>query len=184
MKRLPSNYLCLSNLDAPQLAAGYFTFLMLACLLVAALILPACGPKEEAPPAEEPKAEEPAAGELSFEAAEYANADYGFTVKYPKDWMESETLDSPTKLFAAQLGGQVPALLVDAADGATFADALLAAQDGYGAVGVTHPVGFGEFPEALGCVHGIGFFLFKIVHLVGYHPVSSVRFWFLTARYM
>jgi hypothetical protein len=32
---------------------------------------------------------------------------------------------------------------------------------------MTHPVGFGEFPETLGCVQGIGFFLIKIGHYVG-----------------
>jgi hypothetical protein len=42
-----------------------------------------------------------------------------------------------------------------------------AAPDGYGAIGMTHAVGFGEFPETLGRVHGIGFFLFKIVHFFG-----------------
>jgi hypothetical protein len=42
-----------------------------------------------------------------------------------------------------------------------------AAPDGYGAIGMAHPVGFCEFPEAFGCVHGIGFFLLKTVHFFG-----------------
>ena len=81
-------------------------------------------PEEEAPPAE---------GELSFKAAEYANAEYGFSVKYPDAWAESEALDSPTDRFAAQAPAQVPALLIDAAEAATFVEAVTAVLEGYGA---------------------------------------------------
>jgi branched-chain amino acid transport system substrate-binding protein len=49
---------------------------------------PAAPPAEEpaAPPAEEPAAP-PAAGALPFEAASYTNAEYGFSIQYPKEWV-------------------------------------------------------------------------------------------------
>jgi hypothetical protein len=36
---------------------------------------------------------------------------------------------------------------------------------------LAHLIGFTEFPKALGRVQGIGFFMVKIGHFIGYHPV-------------
>jgi hypothetical protein len=85
--------------------------------LVAPKAPPAAAPPAAAPPAAAP----PAAGALPFTAAEYSNADYGFSVKYPKDWQVAP----PSKtLIAAQKGGLVPAMFVGAVDGADFAEAV------------------------------------------------------------
>ena len=91
-------------------------------------LLPAVAPLPAAPPPAAP----PAAGKLSFEAAEYANADLGFSVKYPKDWKQSTALKSPTIVFVAQAAAQVPLLEVDVVAGATFAEALNTALKGGG----------------------------------------------------
>jgi len=69
------------------------------------------------PPAPPPA---PPAGALSFEAAEYTNADFGFSVKYPKDWAQTPT---DAVLFIAQKGGKVPAMFVNATGADSFADA-------------------------------------------------------------
>ena len=75
-----------------------------------------------APPAPTPAAPSaPPAGGLSFEAAEYANAELGFSVKYPNDWAKQT---SETTLFYAASPNKVPILLVDAEEGATFTEAL------------------------------------------------------------
>jgi len=89
-------------------------------VVILGLALPACTGGEPAA-TEEP----PAPDELSFEAIEYANADHGFSVKYPSDWVESPA-DGPFIIFGAQAAKQVPALIVAVAEGATFADALTA----------------------------------------------------------
>ena len=81
---------------------------------------------EEAPPEEEAP---PAEGEPSFKAAEYANAEYGFSIKYPANWAEQE---SETATYVAASPAQVPVVIVQIVDGATFADALNA---GYSASG-------------------------------------------------
>ncbi len=77
--------------------------------------------EEAAPPAEEEAA--PEEGALSFEATEYANADYGFSIKYPDYWGEVEAEEG--FLFHADAGGLgVPLVNVAAAEAATFEDAL------------------------------------------------------------
>ena len=141
-----------------KLYKSKFAVLFIAMVLALGLALPACTCGEVAPPAEEPAAEEPAAeepaaeepaaaepaaeepaaeepaaGELSFEAAEYANADYGFSVKYPADWPEQE-VEAPT-LFSAT-PGMVPVLMVSIRDGATFADAFAASIEAAGGSGL------------------------------------------------
>jgi len=93
-------------------------------------LIPPEAAEEAAPPEEE--AAPPAEGEVSFEAAEYTNADYGFSVRYPADWAESTALSSPTLVFVAAASAQVPLVLVDVAEGATFAEALTAALEGGG----------------------------------------------------
>ena len=128
-----------------------FAVLFIAVLLVLGLTLPACtcqkptetegpsAPPEQqtetegpsAPPEQQIETEEPLA--LSFEAAEYTNAEYGFSVKYPKDW---EQQPSETTLFYAAAPDQVPILMISVAEGATLADAVTAAVEGTGGSGV------------------------------------------------
>jgi len=76
-------------------------------------------PAPPTPPAPPPAPSEP--GKLSFEAAEYTNAELGFSVKYPKDWAKQP---SDVLLFYAASPAQVPVLFVDAEEGATFAETL------------------------------------------------------------
>jgi hypothetical protein len=73
------------------------------------------------PPAAPPAAAPSAPGKLSFEAAEYTNAEVGFSVKYPKDWKQDK---SETLLFYAASPSMVPVIFVDAEEGATFAETL------------------------------------------------------------
>jgi hypothetical protein len=126
-----------------------FAVLFIAALLVLGLTLPACTcqkpsePEEPSAPSGQPyepeepsalpeqpsEAEEPSApsgqpAALSFEAAEYTNDEYGFSVKYPKDW---EQQPSDTTLFYAAAPAQVPILMISVAEGATLAEAVVAA---------------------------------------------------------
>jgi branched-chain amino acid transport system substrate-binding protein len=73
------------------------------------------------PPAPPPPPPAPPAGGLSFEAAEYTNAELGFSVKYPKDWAQQPSEDV---LFYAAAPKKVPLLFVDTKEGATFTEAL------------------------------------------------------------
>jgi len=74
-------------------------------------------PAPPAPPAEKPA--EP--GKLTFEAAEYTNAELGFSVKYPKDWTKQP---SDVLLFYAASPSMVPVIFVGAEEGAAFAETL------------------------------------------------------------
>jgi hypothetical protein len=98
-----------------------FVVPFILALLVLGLTLPACTCQKptatETPPV--PQAE----GALSFEAAEYSNADYGFSVKYPKEWQQ-QSIEEPTTLFMAAASKKVPALSISVQDYATFAEAL------------------------------------------------------------
>ncbi len=55
------------------------------------------------------------------EAAEHTNAEYGFSVKYPKHW---EVTPESKTLFTAHASAQVPAMFVCAVDGADFVEAV------------------------------------------------------------
>ncbi len=86
------------------------------------------------PPAiEEPSTPQPHApsGTLSFEAAEYTNAEYGFSIKYPKDWQKFTSLiTGAVPLFGVGVPTfpvGTPTLIVEVAEGVTFKDALTAA---------------------------------------------------------
>ena len=83
--------------------------------------------EEAAPPEEEAPAEE---GALSFEATEYANADYGFSVQYPSAWA-TQAAEEPMVLYAAA-AAQVPAIVVNVVEGADFVAAATAALEGSG----------------------------------------------------
>jgi hypothetical protein len=97
-----------------------FVVPFIAILLILGLALPACtcqNTTETTPPAQQ------AGGALSFEAAEYVNAEYGLSVKYPKDWVQQPNPD-PSTVFLASPAKRVPAVGVSIQDGATFAEAL------------------------------------------------------------
>jgi len=85
---------------------------------------------EGAPAQEEAAAKEPVEGELPFEAAEYVNADYDFSIKYPSDWAPRE-VQEPTVLYAAA-SAQVPVITVSIVETAAFADAVTAALEASG----------------------------------------------------
>src|SRR4030042_5043843 len=44
------------------------------------------------PPAETPATPPPAAKQLSYEAKTYTNSEYGFSVQYPKEWVDQPQL--------------------------------------------------------------------------------------------
>ena len=88
--------------------------------------------EEEAVPAEEEVVVEV---ETSFEAAKYVNADYGFSVKGPSDWIVEELDEEALErgiVFQASATDSVPGLAVsilDAAEGTTLAEVLPTALD-------------------------------------------------------
>ena len=103
-----------------------FTVVSIVMLLVIGLTLPACTcqqPTEtEEPPTPSEQQEE---GALSFKAAEYVNTEYGFSLKYPEEWIQKET-EAPTTVFYAASERRVPALSISVQDHASFAEALTA----------------------------------------------------------
>ena len=80
--------------------------------------------KGEAPAA--PPAAPPAAGKLSFTPETYTNADYGFSLQYPKDWKRQADKEKAPTVAYAVAAAQVPVLSVSIREGATFTDALKA----------------------------------------------------------
>ena len=103
-----------------------FAVVSIVMLLVLILTLPACTCQQPTETEEPPTAsEQQGEGALSFAAAEYVNTDYGFSVKYPEEWLQEET-EEPTTVFYAAAEKRVPALSISVMDGATFAEALTA----------------------------------------------------------
>ncbi len=64
----------------------------------------------------------PAAGGLSFEAAEYINPTYGFSIKYPKTWKESPPVGK--QVFVAAAEARVPTISISVRDEPGFIDAV------------------------------------------------------------
>ncbi|MBC8492880.1 MAG: tetratricopeptide repeat protein, partial [Chloroflexi bacterium] len=108
-----------------------FAVLFIGMGLILGLTLPACTSEEPAVTGE-PRA--PA--ELSFEATEYANADYGFSVKYPNYW-EEKPVDArlgrslSAVLFAADPFGDsgITVRVSDAEEGQSFSEHVVAELD-------------------------------------------------------
>lgn len=73
-------------------------------------------------PAKEEIAKPPAADGLSFEAAEYVNPEYGFSIKYPAAWVKGQPTGA--RVFSAAATARVPAITVSVGEAASFADAL------------------------------------------------------------
>jgi hypothetical protein len=101
-----------------------FVMPFILVLLILGLTLPACTCQKttENPPT--PPAQQ-GGGAITFEAAEYVNTEYGFSVKYPKDWAQ-QTSTEPSTLFLAAAAKRVPAISISVQDSATFAEALTA----------------------------------------------------------
>ncbi len=126
-----------------------FAVLLIAIVLTLVPALSACtcsepavkepAPVEKESSVKEEATEEAAAG-LSFEAAQYVNTEYGFSVKYPKDWKEVSGEGWPEAAFYAAAPGQVPILGVGVQDvedeAATFADVLTALSEAAGESGI------------------------------------------------
>jgi hypothetical protein len=77
---------------------------------------PAATPPAATPPAAPPAAA-PAAGPTSYPAATYTNDKYGFSVQYPKDWVERpELVTMPEHLAAFGVAAFVPGIVLYAYD--------------------------------------------------------------------
>ena len=81
--------------------------------------------REEGRPGEQPAVKPPSEGGLSSETAVYRDADYGFSVEYPKDWVQKETKGSQVLYAAAP--DRVPVITASIRNEAAFADALSSA---------------------------------------------------------
>jgi biopolymer transport protein ExbD len=87
-------------------------------------------PAEEAEAPEEEEAEaEPEPIVLSFEAQEYVNSEYGFSVQYPADWVENEVSEGSTIVYYVVSEERVPLMFINVDEAATFEDALNGAID-------------------------------------------------------
>lgn len=86
-------------------------------------------------PAKEEVTKPPAAGGLSFEAAEYVNAEYGFSIKYPADWAQGQPVGA--QVFTAAASAKVPVITVSVREAATFTAALKAGLEESGGSNIT-----------------------------------------------
>ncbi|MBM4447154.1 MAG: TIR domain-containing protein [Chloroflexi bacterium] len=84
-------------------------------------------PTPSPPPPVEKPVEPPPAAKLSFNATEYTNAEYGFSIKYPSDWIRvADEEKNEIKLYAKGTG-EVPVISASVRGQATFAEAVTAA---------------------------------------------------------
>ena len=88
----------------------------------------------EPPPA--PPEAAPEEGELSFAAAEYTNADLGFSVKYPKKWKENPDEVKDISVFYAADPARVPIIRVMVIEVPPFSDAVKAGLESAGSTGI------------------------------------------------
>lgn len=58
----------------------------------------------------------------TVEMTEYTNQDYGFSIKYPKEWKENPV--SGKQVFAAAAAAKIPVIIISVRDEASFADAV------------------------------------------------------------
>jgi hypothetical protein len=124
-----------------------FVMVFMVMLMVVGLGLAACGaptetvtpppsqpeqpaappsqPEQPAAPPSQPEqpAAPPVAKELSYEANTYTNSEYGFSIQYPKDWVELPAVEGGTKVAAFGISGFIPGVTISVRD----ADAPLTA---------------------------------------------------------
>jgi len=101
-------------------------------LLVLGLALVACAKQE---PAQTGQPSAPAAQPaLSYEAKTYTNSQYGFSIQYPKDWVERPEIVSGTIIAVFGVPGFIPgvSLSVRDADAPLTADWIVAANTAEG----------------------------------------------------
>ena len=109
-----------------------FVTILMVMLLVLGLALVACKSKPAetvtppaetvTPPAEQqatPPAETvtpPAAAELTYKATTYTNSEYGFSIQYPKDWVERPEIATGSLIIAFGVPGFVPGVSMSVRD--------------------------------------------------------------------
>ena len=108
---------------------------LMVMLLVMGLALAACKskPSETQPPAAPPEEQvqppappeqqvqppappEQQAKTLSFKAATYTNSQYGFSIQYPKDWVERPEIAKGTLIIAFGVPGFIPGVSMSVRD--------------------------------------------------------------------
>ncbi len=104
-----------------------FVIALTVCLLI--FTLAGCARK--------PSTEMPGSAAISFEATEYTNTEYGFSLKYPKEWVEQPITRQVPTIFYAAAPARVPILIVSIVESTNFADALKAAVSGADGMDVT-----------------------------------------------
>ena len=116
-----------------------FVLIILSLLFILSLagcasVTPAVEPEAPAVDTETPE-EEPEPVGLSFEASEYVNSEYGFSVQYPEEWGLNPITEPSTIVLYAVAEAAVPLIFVNVDEAATFEDALdgaIEAADGSG----------------------------------------------------
>jgi hypothetical protein len=94
-----------------------FVTVLMVMLLVLGLTLTACKSKSAetvTPPAE--TVTPSAAPELSFKATTYTNSEYGFSIQYPKDWVERPEIAKGSLIIAFGVPGFVPGVSMSVRD--------------------------------------------------------------------
>ena len=98
--------------DYPGVAKWMAPPVLVDKLKAEAATQPAAPETPAVPPAGEEPAAPPAAGATSYAAATYTNDKYGFTIQYPKDWVERpELITTPFHLAAFGVSGFVPGVI-------------------------------------------------------------------------
>ncbi|MGD0353448.1 MAG: hypothetical protein ABSB38_08155 [Dehalococcoidia bacterium] len=97
---------------------------LVACKAPAETVTPPAPPEQQAtppaeqqatPPAEQP-ATPPAAHQLTYTAKTYTNSQYGFSIQYPKDWVERPEIANGSLIIAFGVPGFVPGVSMSVRD--------------------------------------------------------------------
>jgi hypothetical protein len=123
---------------------------LVACKSPAETVTPPTPPEQQAtPPAETvtPPAEAvtpPAAHQLTYNATTYTSSEYGFSIQYPKDWVERPEIAKGSLIIAFGVPGFVPGVSMSVRDASEpmTADWVVAANtdEGNTNVKVTSPL--------------------------------------------
>ncbi len=104
-----------------------FMLSLAGCASETPVVEPEAPAEEVAAPEEEEAEPEPIV--LSFEAKEYVNSEYGFSVQYPATWVENEVSEESTIVYYVVSEERVPLMFINVDEAATFEDALNGAID-------------------------------------------------------
>jgi hypothetical protein len=79
---------------------------------------PSAPPSQPAAPPSQPEqpSAPPAAKQLTYEAKTYTNSQYGFSVQYPKEWVERSELINKTVVAAFGVAAAIPGISISVAD--------------------------------------------------------------------